>query len=89
MKTWFVRRGEVGLGLGELVWVLSGQEKERKTDRGKRGRMVVYWCCYWARLVSSLSSGKAGEDRGRVSEGKKGSAIVEAIWGAGLANGDM
>jgi len=36
-----------------------------------------------------LSSGKAREDRGRVSEGKRGSAIVEAIWGAGLANGDM
>jgi hypothetical protein len=89
MKTWFVRRGEVGSVLRELVWVLSGQEEERKTDWGKRGRVVVYWCCYQARLVSGLSGGEAGEDRGRVSEGKRESAIIEAIWGAGLVNGDM
>jgi len=50
---------------------------------------VVYWCCYQARLVSGLSGGEAGEDRGRVSEGKRESAIIEAIWGAGLVNGDM
>jgi hypothetical protein len=36
-----------------------------------------------------LSGGEAGEDRGRVSEGKRESAIIEAIWGAGLVNGDM
>jgi len=51
------REGSVADGAGFAV--LSGQEEERKTDRGKRRWVVVCWCCGRARLASGLLGGEA------------------------------
>lgn len=63
METWFGQQGEVGSGLKQLVWVWPGQEEERKTDRGKRGQVVVCWCWQGEEADGSAKRGEYDGER--------------------------